>query len=55
MALDKSVSSIEDADDALRFYPIDGDYFVLRYAEAITFNVEYVIVTEPDAPPTGEV
>jgi hypothetical protein len=25
-----------------RFYPIDGDYFVLRYSEAITLNVEYV-------------
>lgn len=24
-----------------RFYPIDGDYFVLRYAESITLNVEY--------------
>lgn len=25
-----------------RFYPIDGDYFVLRYSEAITLNIEYI-------------
>lgn len=25
-----------------RFYRIDGDYFVIRYAEAITLNVHYV-------------
>ncbi|AKJ29482.1 hypothetical protein [Caldimonas brevitalea] len=25
-----------------RFYPVDGDYFVLRYSEAITLNVEYI-------------
>lgn len=25
-----------------RFYPIDGDYFVLRYSEAITLNVVYI-------------
>lgn len=24
-----------------RFYPIDGDYFVLRYAEVSTLNVQY--------------
>lgn len=30
-----------------RFYPIDGDYFVLRYEEAITLNVEYVRLVEP--------
>jgi len=25
-----------------RFYVVDGDYFVLRYAETITLNVEYI-------------
>lgn len=25
-----------------RFYPIEGDYFVLRYSEAITLNIEYI-------------
>ncbi|MFT4247077.1 MAG: hypothetical protein QM581_03435 [Pseudomonas sp.] len=25
-----------------RFYPVDGDYFVLRYAETITLNVQYI-------------
>lgn len=29
-----------------RFYPIDGDYFVLRYSEAITLNVLYVKLEE---------
>ena len=29
-------------DDPARFYSIDGDYFVLRYSEAITLNVEYI-------------
>lgn len=28
-----------------RFYPIDGDNFVLRYSEAITLNVQYVKLT----------
>jgi hypothetical protein len=33
-----------------RFYPIDGDNFVLRYSEAITLNVQYVKLTaEPPA------
>lgn len=31
-----------DGSDSQRFYPIDGDYFVLRYSEAITLNVEYI-------------
>lgn len=29
-----------------RFYPIDGDYFVLRYSEAITLNIEYIKLTQ---------
>ncbi len=29
-----------------RFYPIDGDYFVLRYSEAVTLNVEYIKLTD---------
>lgn len=28
--------------DPARFYPIEGDYFVLRYSEAITLNIRYV-------------
>lgn len=34
-----------------RFYPIDGDYFVLRYSEAITINVEYIKL---EAAPTSK-
>ncbi|GAC1326734.1 MAG: hypothetical protein NVS3B11_23830 [Collimonas sp.] len=30
------------ADDLARFYGVDGDYFVLRYSEAITLNIEYI-------------
>jgi hypothetical protein len=29
-----------------RFYAIDGDYFVLRYSEAITLNIEYLELEE---------
>lgn len=29
-------------DDLERFYVVDGDYFVLRYAETVTLNVEYI-------------
>jgi hypothetical protein len=36
---DKKEASTPQAE---RFYPIDGKFFVLRYAEAITLNVEYV-------------
>jgi hypothetical protein len=36
-----------------RFYPIDGDNFVLRYSEAITLNVQYVKLTAA-APLEGE-
>lgn len=28
-------------DVAVRFYPITGDYFVLRYSEIITLNIHY--------------
>lgn len=36
---------------AERFYAVDGDYFVLRYAEATTMNVEYILLDEADAAP----
>jgi hypothetical protein len=28
--------------DASRFYPVEGDYFVLRYNETITLNIQYI-------------
>ncbi|MDR6521631.1 hypothetical protein J2789_004318 [Variovorax paradoxus] len=31
-----------------RFYPIDGDYFVLRMSEAVTLNVQYVKLVKLD-------
>ena len=41
MSADKSA----DGQDIERFYPVDGDSFVLRYAEAITLNIQYVKLT----------
>ncbi len=29
-----------------RFYPVDGDSFVLRYSEMVTLNIQYVKLTE---------
>ena len=40
LASDKANGSSER--DLSRFYPIDGDYFVLRYSEMRTLNVEYI-------------
>jgi hypothetical protein len=42
--LDKEMA---DETAAERFYPIEGDYFVLRYSEAITLNIKYISL--PDA------
>lgn len=36
-------------DDLARFYPVDGDSFVLRYAEAITLNVQYIKFKQDEA------
>jgi hypothetical protein len=35
-------AAITTAAMSSRFYPVDGDCFVLRYAEAITLNVQYI-------------
>ena len=40
--LDADKSGGEDDDRLNRFYVVDGDYFVLRYSEVITLNVEYI-------------
>lgn len=45
LARDKASTQTDGADKE-RFYPIDGDYFVLRYSEAVTLNVQYVKLTE---------
>jgi hypothetical protein len=29
-----------------RFYPIEGDYFVLRYSEVLTLNVRYLDLSD---------
>jgi hypothetical protein len=36
-----------------RFYPVEGDYFVLRYSEAITLNIEYIKLKEELSVPAG--
>ncbi|MDB5774172.1 MAG: hypothetical protein JWP38_305 [Herbaspirillum sp.] len=42
ISADKGVSGSLEADLDSRFYGIDGDYFVLRYSEAITLNIQYI-------------
>lgn len=37
-----------------RFYPVDGDYFVLRYNEAITLNVVYLKFSDQSSKAVGE-
>lgn len=39
-------TDIDTHDHIKRFYTIDGDYFVLRYSEIITLNIEYIQLTE---------
>jgi len=46
IAADKNAPEAEAGAPSPRFYPIDGDYFVLRYSEAITLNIEYVKLIE---------
>jgi hypothetical protein len=41
LASDKPAASSTTDTQARRFYEVDGDYFVLRYSEAITLNVQY--------------
>lgn len=36
-----------------RFYPVEGDYFVLRYSEAITLNIEYIQLKEEPLDPAA--
>ena len=37
-----------------RFYPVDGDYFVLRYSEAITLNVVYLKFSDQSSKAVSE-
>lgn len=51
---DKSLDALPgDPAAEERFYPVEGDYFVLRYAEAITLNIQYLRLEEeaPEPPP----
>ncbi|UGQ46660.1 hypothetical protein [Massilia endophytica] len=42
ITVDKPRGQVQQSDLTERFYPIDGDYFVLRYNECITLNIEYI-------------
>jgi hypothetical protein len=48
---DKSDSDPGTSD---RFYSIDGDYFVIKYAEIITLNIQYIKLV-PDTSSAGSV
>jgi hypothetical protein len=50
IASDKPPIGPQGTQASQRFYDIDGDYFVLRYSEAITLNVQYVKLTEAGGP-----
>jgi hypothetical protein len=43
---DKTPSGDEKDDNFQRFYPIDGDYFVLRYSEIKNLNVQFLKLDE---------
>jgi hypothetical protein len=45
---DKDATKTGEGDDSSSFYDIDGDYFVLRYSETITRNIQYVKLTSAD-------
>jgi len=47
LASDKSA----DDDGRNRYYPIDGDYFVIKYADVVTLNIRYLKFEE--AAPSG--
>ncbi len=50
---DKLDPSVRAAEDDARFYPISGDYIVIRYANVRTLNVEYrYVVPGQNASPT---
>jgi hypothetical protein len=49
IASDKPATQPADGQNEQRFYPIDGDNFVLRYSEAITLNVQYVKLTATES------
>ena len=37
-----------------RFYPVDGDYFVLRYSEIVTLNIMYIRFIVENAAPAAQ-
>lgn len=43
---DKKADEVDGG--ASRFYLVEGDYFVLRYDETITLNVQYLKISETE-------
>lgn len=46
MSSDRAMSDDGTLYGEERFYPVEGDYFVLRYSEAITLNIQYILLEE---------
>jgi len=44
--LDKAIDGAATEEKFDRFYNIDGDYFVLRYSEITTLNIEFIKVED---------
>jgi len=53
LADDRQGEEIGSAESESRYYPIEGDYLVLRYAEMSTINIDYFFVV-PEEPPEEE-
>ncbi len=52
----RPISRDKTGDDAERFYAIEGDYFVIRYADVVTLNVHYFkleVATDAAEMPVG--
>jgi hypothetical protein len=48
LSADQELGGDIDSDD--RYYHIEGDYFVLRYSEMSTMNLDYIFVTREPEP-----
>ncbi|MDP4302399.1 hypothetical protein [Leptothrix discophora] len=50
LSADKGSAGVDERPGWGRFYPVDGDCFVLRYAETITLNIEYIKLARAEDP-----
>jgi hypothetical protein len=54
LADDRKGEAIGSAESEARYYPIEGDYLVLRYSEMSTINIDYFFVVPEDIPADEE-